>query len=50
MSLDVHLELPTTVTRGLEQALAVRVLDAVRSDARTYGKVDVHIHTGASDV
>ncbi len=49
-SLDVHLELPTSVGRGVEQSLAVRVLDAVRSDGRTYGRVDVHVHTGASDV
>lgn len=50
MSLDVHLELPTAVARGVEQALAVRVLDAVRADGRTYGRVDVHVRTGASDV
>lgn len=49
-SLDVHLHLPSAVTRGVEQALAVRVLDAVRADGRTYGRVDVHVHTGGSDV
>jgi len=42
--LDVHLDLPTAVTRGMEQALAVRVLDAVRSSGRTFGNVDVHVH------
>lgn len=42
--LDVHLELPAAVTRGMEQALAVRVLDAVRSSGRTFGNVDVHVH------
>jgi hypothetical protein len=42
--LDVHLELPVVVTRGMEQALAVRVLDAVRSSGRTFGNVDVHVH------
>ncbi len=49
-SLDVHLVLPTTVSLGLQQALAVRVLDAVRVDVRTYGRVDVHVRSGASDV
>jgi hypothetical protein len=42
--LDVHLALPVAVTRGLEQALAVRVLDAVRGTGRTFGAVDVHVH------
>jgi hypothetical protein len=42
--LDVHLDLPVAVTRGMEQALAVRVLDAVRSSGRTFGNVDVHVH------
>lgn len=45
--LDVHLELPTAVTRGMEQALAVRVLDAVRGSGRTFGNVDVHVHRPA---
>lgn len=44
--LDVHLELPGPVTRGIERALAVRVLDAVRSSGTTFGNVDVHVHTG----
>ena len=42
--LDVHLQLPIAVSRGVEQALAVRVLDAVRDTGRTFGKVDVHVH------
>jgi hypothetical protein len=48
--LDVHLELPTPVTRGMEQALAVRVLDAVRSSGRTFGKVDVHVHPARGSI
>jgi divalent metal cation (Fe/Co/Zn/Cd) transporter len=43
----VHLDLPIAVTRGMAQALAVRVLDAVRSSGRTFGKVDVHVHPTA---
>jgi len=43
--LDVHLDLPVPVARGIEQALAVRVLDAVRDTGRTFGRVDVHVHT-----
>ena len=49
-SLDVHLSLPGAVSHGIEQGLAVRVLDAVRADGRTFGRVDVHVHTGAADV
>lgn len=43
-SLDVHLYLPATAAKGVEQALAVRVLDAVRSVGQTFGNVDVHVH------
>jgi hypothetical protein len=50
MALDVHLTLPSAASRGLEQALAVRVLDAVRTDPTTYGRVDVHVHTGEAHV
>lgn len=42
--LDVHLDLPVSVPRGVEQALAVRVLDALRGSGRTFGRVDVHVH------
>jgi hypothetical protein len=44
--LAVHLRLPVPVPRTLEQALAVRVLDAVRCGGRTQGNVDVHVHGG----
>ena len=30
---------------GLRQALGVRVLDAVHEDGRTFGAVDVEVHT-----
>jgi hypothetical protein len=43
-SLAVHLDLPCAVNRGVEQALAVRVLDAVHSLGHTVGNVDVHVH------
>jgi hypothetical protein len=43
-AVDVHLDLPTVVSRAIEQALAVRVLDAVRASGRTYSRVDVHVH------
>lgn len=42
-ALDVHLELPEPVGVRLEHALAVRVLDAIRSSGRTYGKIDVSV-------
>ncbi len=44
-SLHVHLSLPVTVERSFEQALAVRVLDALRDTGPTFGHVDVHVHT-----
>ncbi len=43
-SLVVHVEVPNGVERRLEQALAVRVLDAVRANGRTTGHVDVQVH------
>jgi hypothetical protein len=42
-SLTVELDVPAPVERRLEQAMAVRVLDAVRSSKRTYGEVDVRV-------
>jgi hypothetical protein len=44
--LAVDFDLPTRVSPAVEQALAVRVLDAVRGEARTYGPVRVTVHTG----
>jgi len=41
--LIVHLDGPP-VGRGVEQAIAVRVLDAVWRSGRTYGDVDVSYH------
>jgi len=47
-SLRIHLDLPGSVGRGLEHALAVRVLDAIRAvGGRTYGTVDVQVHQHA---
>ena len=43
-SLAVHLDMPVPVSRAASQALAVRVLDAVRSMGRTAGAVDVFVH------
>lgn len=43
MSLQVHLALPHPVGMRVEHALAVRVLDAVRSSGRTYGRIDVSV-------
>jgi hypothetical protein len=43
-ALDVHLTVPTVVTHGMEQSLAVRVLDAVRASGRRFGRIDVHVH------
>jgi hypothetical protein len=42
--LHVEFELPAAVTTAVKQALAVRVLDAVRSAGRTYGPVHVSVH------
>lgn len=43
--LDVQFELPTTVPAAVKQALAVRVLDAVRGAGRTFGHVEVSVFT-----
>jgi len=42
----VHIDLPEAVSQGVEHALAVRVLDAVHSHGRTFGDVNVYVHTG----
>lgn len=42
-ALRVELLVDAPVCRELHQALAVRVLDAVRTDRRTYGQVDVQV-------
>ena len=44
--LHVRFDLPVTVPPGVRQALAVRVLDAVRGAGRTYGPVQVTVSTG----
>jgi hypothetical protein len=41
--LHVQFDLPTVVTPAVKQALAVRVLDAVRGAGRTYGPVHVSV-------
>jgi hypothetical protein len=41
--LNVHFAVPVPVTTGVRQALAVRVLDAVRGARHTYGKVGVSV-------
>jgi hypothetical protein len=43
-ALVVHLTVPIVVAADLEQAMAVRVLDAVRASGRTYGQVGVQVH------
>ena len=43
--LDIELVLPVAVSKRVKQALAVRVLDAVRNVGHTYGRVDVQITT-----
>lgn len=42
--LHVQFDLPVAVIPGVKQALAVRVLDAVRGAGRTYGPVEVTVH------
>jgi hypothetical protein len=44
-TLEVHLTVSADVDARLEQALAVRVLDAVRSSTGTYGQVSVQVHS-----
>jgi hypothetical protein len=41
--LNVRFEVPAAVAPATKQALAVRVLDAVRSAGRTFGAVDVSV-------
>jgi hypothetical protein len=48
-ALRVELRVDAPVDRRLHQALAVRVLDAVRSSGSTYGQVDVQV-TGEGSV
>ena len=47
-SLEVHLDLPEAVGLRVEHALAVRVLDAVRSSGRTYGQIGVSVRPSES--
>jgi len=42
--LEIDLYVPVPVDRRLQQALAVRVLDAVHASGRTYGHIDVNVH------
>jgi hypothetical protein len=42
--LTVHIDVFTEVEPRLEQAIAVRVLDAVRDSRRTHGQVSVQVH------
>jgi hypothetical protein len=42
--LQVQFDLPVAVAPAVKQALAVRVLDAVRGAGRTYGPVEVSVH------
>jgi hypothetical protein len=44
MRLHVHFDLPAPIDRASQQALAVRVLDALGSSRRTFGGVDVSVH------
>jgi hypothetical protein len=41
--LNVRFDLPVSVSSAVRQALAVRVLDAVRGSGRTYGPVQVSV-------
>ncbi len=41
--LHVHLDLPAAVGRRVDHAVGVRVLDAVRSMGRTYGRINVTV-------
>jgi hypothetical protein len=42
--MQVTFDLPVAVTPAVKQAVAVRVLDAVRCAPRTYGPVQVSVH------
>ena len=51
VAIDLHL--PVALDRNQQQALAVRVLDAVHASGRTYAQVDVNVHghaVGALDL
>lgn len=49
--LHVHVTLPTAVARAVQQAIGVRVLDAVReASTSTVGNVDVFVHPTSSEV
>jgi len=51
VAIDLHL--PVALDRTQQQALAVRVLDAVHASGRTYTQVDVNVHghaVGALDL
>jgi hypothetical protein len=41
--LDVHVLVGAPVGHRVEQAVAVRVLDAVAASGRRFGQVDVHV-------
>lgn len=42
--LQVDLHVPVPLDRRVQQALAVRILDAVHASGRTYGQVDINVH------
>ena len=44
LDLEIHLLLDADTDQTFDQSLAVRALDAVRSDRRRFGNVDVHVH------
>lgn len=44
LDLDIHLVVDAPEDRGLDQSLAVRALDAVRSAGGRFGHVGVHVH------
>jgi hypothetical protein len=48
VELVIHLDLPAPVGQGVEHALAVRVLDAVRSTGHTYGRINVSVSPAPS--
>jgi hypothetical protein len=41
--LEIDLTVPAVLDKRLQQAIAVRVLDAVHASGRTYGQVDVNV-------
>jgi hypothetical protein len=46
--LVIDLHLPVPLDKATQQALGVRVLDAVHASGRTYGQVDVNVHGHAA--